>query len=147
MSGPIKLRAVDAEDLRVVSACLQDGIVPIGELCFLPEESHFLMVVNRFKWEEAAPGGVLRPGPYSRTLCALCITGVSQVRRRNVDLLDRGRVLNLLTILPEDEGLQLIFAGDSAIHLVAAGWRCLIQDLGDPWPTAALPRHPEGAHK
>ena len=32
MTGPMKLRAEDRDDLHVISGCLQDAIVPIGEM-------------------------------------------------------------------------------------------------------------------
>jgi hypothetical protein len=47
---PIRLRAEDDEDLKIVSACLQDAILPIGDMGFLPDEKRFVMVVNRFRW-------------------------------------------------------------------------------------------------
>ena len=142
MSSPIKLRADDADDLKIIAACLQDCIVPIAEICYLPEQAQFLMVVNRFKWEAAALESGTSGSRYERTNCAVSISGVTQVRRRKVDLLERGRVLNLLTILSDAEGLELVFAGDSVIQLVAPHWRCFIHDLGDPWPTGAVPCHP-----
>lgn len=53
MSGQrrIKLRAVDGDDLQVVSACLQDALVPLREVAFLKKEARFVMVANRFRWE------------------------------------------------------------------------------------------------
>src|SRR5207244_12488326 len=48
MAGPLKLRAEDEEDLAVVSAILQDALVPIGEMAYLPEEQRFVLVANRF---------------------------------------------------------------------------------------------------
>jgi hypothetical protein len=138
----IKLRADDAEDLKIVAACLQDAIVPVTELGWLPEQACFAMVLSRFRWE--AP-----PDPETgceRINCAVRVLGVTAVQRRNLDLRDRTLLLNLLTITPSQDGLDLIFAGDSAIHLVAPSWRCLIEDLGEPWPVAAMPCHPDGTN-
>ena len=139
MASGLKLRAEDAEDLKIVAACLQDAIVPIVEVCYLPERSSFLMVANRFKWESAEGDG-----PYERTHCVVTVLGVTAVRRRRVDLLDRALVLDLLTMAPGEDGLDLIFAGGAAIHLTAPGWRCLIEDIGEPWPAAAAPHHGNG---
>src|SRR5690606_18179883 len=33
----LRLRAVDAEDLRVIAACLQDALIPLHEMVYLPE--------------------------------------------------------------------------------------------------------------
>ena len=131
---PIRLRAEDAEDLKIVSACLQDAIVPITEIGWLPETQSFVMVVNRFRWEAAGP-------TLTRTNCAVTIQGVTGVRRRAIDLGNRSLLLDLLAITPGADGIDLIFAGDGAIQLAAPRWRCLIEDIGEPWPAEAAPRH------
>ena len=140
MSGdftPIRLRAEDAEDLAIVSACLQDAIVPIGEIGYWPEDLNFVMVVNRFRWEAAGP--VL-----TRTHCALTVQGVTTVRRRAIDTANRGLILDLLAINPAEGGIDLIFAGGGIIHLEAGRWRCFIEDIGEPWPAEMAPRHENG---
>jgi hypothetical protein len=139
----VKLRAEDAEDIKVIAACLQDGIVSLADICYLPEQQNFLMMVNRFKWETTDNDRRRNGGTqFERTFCAVSVLGVTAVRRRRIDLLDRARLLNLLTITAADDGLDLIFAGDAAVHLVAPHWHCLIEDVGEPWPTGVAPRHP-----
>ena len=49
-----KLRAEDADDLAVISACLQDALVAVRDLAFVPPDHTFLMVANRFRWERAS---------------------------------------------------------------------------------------------
>ena len=101
------------------------------------------MVVNRFKWETTDTGHKWNGDIlFERTFCAIAVHGVTAVRRRRIDLLNRAQLFNLLTITPADDGLDLIFAGDSAVHLVAPHWLCLIEDVGDPWPTGIAPHHP-----
>lgn len=51
MSESLKLRAEDAEDLRVISAVLQDSLIPLTEMRFLAGEGRFVMIANRFRWE------------------------------------------------------------------------------------------------
>lgn len=150
MSLPIKLRAQDAEDLRVVSACLQDAIVPIGEMCFLPTEARFVLIVNRFKWETAEGGRpVAGPTaededlyPFERTHCAVRFDNITAARTRGIDLKSRGQILELLSLEEDDGGIVLHFAGGGCIRLDGAGWRCVLEDLGEPWPTASCPCHP-----
>ena len=136
-SDVLRLKANDAEGLKILGACLQDAIVPITEMGYLPEEASFVMVANRFKWEAVCD----ETGPFERTNCAVRVLGVTSARRRQVDLLDRSLILNLLTLVPADDGVELIFAGGSAIRLTAPSWCCLIEDIGEPWPTDRLPRH------
>ena len=57
MTAPLKIIARDAEDLAVVSACLQDALIPLNEMRYLPQERRFIMVANRFPWERAAQAG------------------------------------------------------------------------------------------
>lgn len=145
---PIRLRAEDEEDLKVVSACLQDAIVPIGDMGFLPDEQRFVLVVNRFKWETADRP---RPGPaadddhlapYERTHCGVRIEGVSEVKVRGFDLKDRGQILEILSMEAVEGGVALHFAGGACIRLSGRSWRCFVEDIGEPWPTACRPNHP-----
>ena len=47
----LKLVALDPEDLAIVSAHLQDAIVRVGDLAYLPKERRFALVARRFDWE------------------------------------------------------------------------------------------------
>jgi hypothetical protein len=60
---PLKLRAYDREDFAVVSAVLQDALVPVIEMAWLAEEQRFALVANRFRWERRAPAGDLPDQP------------------------------------------------------------------------------------
>lgn len=146
---PMKLRAVDGEDLQILSACLQDAIVPIADICYLPNERRFVLVANRFKWETAdqprgngyGPSADVEDAPFERTNCGLTIDGVTNVRRRNINTRDRSQLLSLLAIVPEPDGLKLIFASGGCIHLVSDRWICWLQDVGEPWPCRCRPEH------
>lgn len=146
---PIRLRAEDAEDLKIVSACLQDAILPIGDMDFLPDDRRFVMVVSRFRWEAADRP---RPGPaadddhlalYERVQCGLRVEGVTGVKRRGFDVKNRAQILELLAIAPDGpDGLLLTFAGGGCLRLESPSWRVLVEDLGEPWPTGNRPTHP-----
>src|ERR1700739_345831 len=72
----LKLRAEDADDLAVISACLQDALVAVRDLAFVPQDQTFVLVANRFSWERA-----LRPARgesgYQRTLCGVTFCAVA----------------------------------------------------------------------
>jgi len=147
-ASPIRLRAQDEEDLKVVSACLQDAIVPIGDMCYLPDESRFVLVVNRFKWETADQA---RPGPsadddhlipFERVHCGMRIEGVTGVKVKDIDLKDRKQILELLSLEAVEGGVVLNFAGGGCIRLDGPKWCCWVEDLGEPWPTVCKPCHP-----
>jgi hypothetical protein len=141
----LKLRAMDPEDLAVISAILQDALVSVGEMVYLPEECRFVLVANRFRWEPQA--GEARE---ERTLSGLCIDGVTGVRRRGCSPREQDRILSLLAIQAEapeatpdkPTALTLEFAGGSSIRLEVGRLLCHLDDLGEPWPTRWRPKHP-----
>ncbi|EWY37980.1 hypothetical protein N825_15100 [Skermanella stibiiresistens SB22] len=160
MSGPMRLRAEDEDDLRVISGFLQDSIVPMGEMCFLPQDNRFVLVANRFKWETAVEEAPPEPPvqladvsydddegddilvPFERTNCGVCFDGVTAVRTRGLDLRERRQMLALLALEASSDGVTLHFSGGGCIHLDAVNWVCRLQDIGEPWPTSRRPEHP-----
>ena len=53
---PLKLRAHDTEDMRVVAGVLQDALVPLSDVTYLKAEKRFILVANRFRWEAGSAG-------------------------------------------------------------------------------------------
>ena len=139
-SAALKLRAEDAEDLAVISACLQDALVPVRDLAYVPEDRTFLLVANRFRWENG-----LSPAPgeaaYERTLCGITFSEVAAVSYNGFRRTEDSRILSLLAIRPEDGAVHLEFSGGATIRLEVARILCLATDLGEPWPTQWQPRH------
>jgi Protein of unknown function (DUF2948) len=138
MAEALKLRGEDEEDLAVISAILQDALVAVGEMAYFPDESRFVLVANRFRWEPQ-PGGNQR---LERRLSGLRIDGVRAVRRRGFSPADTERLLVLLAIRAEGGALYLDFAGDSSVCLDVERILCYFDDLGEPWPTRWRPKHP-----
>ena len=50
----LRLQAREPDDLEIVSAMLQDAVIAVRDMAFLPAERRFVMVANRFRWEDAA---------------------------------------------------------------------------------------------
>lgn len=157
----LKLRARDAEDLAVISACLQDAIVDASDITFLRRERRFVLLANRFRWEARAAAGDLPDAPppghgregdarfedaplYERVHCALTFDRVRAVNYRGFRRAGRGMLLNLLAIAPERGAILLSFSGGAAIRLAARGILCHMEDLGEPWPTRWRPHHDTG---
>ena len=66
---PLRLRAEDAEDLAVLSACLQDALVAVRDFAYDPGARVFIMAANRFRWEGCRPdagAGVKEGGQFGR---------------------------------------------------------------------------------
>jgi len=136
----LKLCAEDAEDLLVISACLQDALVPVRDLAYIPEERTFLLIANRFRWENG-----VRPAPgeagLERTLCGITFSEVTAVSYSGFRRSENGRILSLLAIRAENGKVHLEFSGGAAIRLEVACILCHAKDVGEPWPTPWQPRH------
>jgi hypothetical protein len=137
---PLKLLATDSEDVAVLAACLQDALVPIAEMEYIAAERRFALVANRFRWENCDESHA-DCGAFERVNCGIAFESVTGVRHRNIDRADRGQILNLLTIEVEGGAVNLLFAGGGVISLDVERVRCLVRDIGEPWPTKWRPQH------
>lgn len=147
--GALQLRAEDADDLAVISACLQDALVSVGDIAYLPQDRSFMFVANRFRWE-AGPRPQPGIGGNERVLCAVAFAEVGGVRYRGFRREERERILVLLTIRPEEGragsgGVRLDFSGGATVRLETGRILCRLKDLGLPWPTPWRPAHDRGA--
>jgi hypothetical protein len=139
----LKLKALDAEDLQVISAALQDSLVTVRDIAWIPAEMRFVLVANRFRWEVAPDAG----GAWSRCHSVLGFAEVAAVRHADMPLSEPDRILGLLAIESEAvEGggviVRLRFADGRMVRLEAPRLLCHIEDVGEPWPTRFRPDHP-----
>ncbi len=155
MTGPLKIIARDAEDLAVVSACLQDALIPLNEMRYLPQERRFIMVANRFRWERASEGKVAPQTPtvdaafdsdedfgvLQRVNTGICIDRVLAVRSRGIDQSKPDEFLSVLSLRLEDDKLSLLFAGGGIIQVDVEALAFYMRDLGTAWPTQWQPEH------
>lgn len=139
----LKLIALDDQDLGIISACVQDAVMKVGDLEFLPAAKRFVLPMNRFAWEKKSSffrqhnerrQSVLH---FDRVLGAK-LSGISRDKP--------GEVLSLLAIsfvpLSEPAGIvELIFAGDCAIMLEVECIEARLADLGGVWEAASRPTH------
>ncbi len=149
---PLRLRAEDAEDLAVISACLQDALVTVRDFAYDPGARVFLLVANRFRWEDCrfgAMAGATDSGPFERTLCGVTFEDITAAAYRGFQRSKKDRILCLLAVRLAAEGanaspgltIDLDFAGGAKIRLTASALRVRVRDFGDPWPTPWQPGH------
>lgn len=142
MADPLKLIALDADDLSIVSAHLQDAVAKVADMAYLPGEKRFAMVVNRFDWscpdlkDQRCRTGI----HFNRVLAA---------RTRGVDLNDGKQVLNLLAVEFDEKDtpsgkVTLFFSGDAAIQLDVEVLEASMSDLSLAWPAKKRPAHDVG---
>lgn len=134
----LKLRAEDEDDLAIISAVLQDALVPVAEMVFLPDEQRFILVVNRFMWEGKP---VDRKGHCERTLTGIAFDGVTAVQVRGFERSDGDRILEILAVRAAPGAIIFEFSGADAMRLEVGRIMCHLEDIGEPWPTPWRPRH------
>jgi Protein of unknown function (DUF2948) len=139
---PLKLIALDTDDLDVISTHLQDAVVNVGDIVWLRAEKRVVLALNRFDWE-AASGDQPQ---YQRRRTALRFERVNAVKCRNVQPKDKDAVLNLLSVefQPADAPggvVVLTFAGGAALRLDVECLEVEIADLGPAWATKLCPAH------
>ena len=89
---PIKLIALDSEDLDILSAHMQDAVMKVGDLTFEPRSRQFALAANRFVWEGAQSQ---RRKSFERRRAAMHFDRVLSVRSRGFNRNDADRVLSL----------------------------------------------------
>ena len=139
----LKLIARTEEDLRVVSAHLQDSIASIADIANLKKNKIFLMQLNRFMWEDVEKG-VFRKNKRIRTV--LKFENVLNVVSKNINQLKKDKFLDFLAIetkITPDKNyeMKIIFAGDSMIKVISEVIEVTLDDQGDAWDTKNKPKH------
>lgn len=142
----LKLIALDADDLAVLSTHLQDAVLKVGDMAYLPREKRCVLVVKRFDWDGAAKSGgrILE-----RRQAALRFERVLGARISGLDLGNKADVLSLLAIRFEPRAaddpagaVTLYFAGGGAVQLDVECIEAELKDLGPAWQTRSRPAHP-----
>jgi len=128
---PLYLGAEDADDLGIIAALVQDAVLPITEMRYRPAKRQFLMLLNRFRWEDKTP----QP---ERVRSILVFDGVTQVRSQGIDRTDRDVVLSVLSLnwTPKADAtgvLQIVLAGDGAIALHMEAMDATLRDVTRPY--------------
>ena len=139
----LKLIAKTKEDLRVVSAHLQDSIASIVDIANLKKNKIFLMQLNRFMWEDVEKG-VFRKNKRIRTI--LKFENVLNVLSKNIDQRKKDKFLDFLAIetniTPDNNSeMKIIFAGDSIIRILSEVIEVTLDDQGEAWDTKNKPKH------
>ena len=140
--APVRLRALDAEDLTVIAALVQDSVFPVTEMTFDRRRRRFAVLLNRFRWERTAR-------PPERVQSLLIVNDVMAAATQGLDLSERDTVLSLLSLefTPGEDGtgtLDLLLAGDGAVRLSVECVDLALRDVTRPYvaPSGKVPSHP-----
>ena len=140
---PLRLVALDEQDLAIISAHVQDAVTKVGEISYNPADKQLVVPINRYAWEKKRRF-FARRGERRRSV--LHFDRVLKVRTTGIDQTNRDQVLSLLTIEFEQSDaptgrVELIFAGGGAISLDVEVVEAQLADLGGAWEAGARPRH------
>jgi Protein of unknown function (DUF2948) len=142
LSDPLKLVALDRDDVEIISTHLQDSVLKVADIRWQPGEKRLVVAVNRFDWEAAQDD---HP-EYRRRRAALRFDRVLNLKCRNVDPKDGEAVLNLLAVeFAETDSpagvVTLLFSGGAALRLEVECLEAELADLGPIWTAARCPSH------
>lgn len=137
----LRLHALDFEDLALLSAHLQDALVRVGDIAFVPQKRRFALVGSRFDWAAELEGRL------ERCRSGLHFEGVSRVRSHKVARDRPDAILELLAVTfepgpePPSGVVHLHFAGGARFCLDVECVEAQLCDIGPRWTTAARPNH------
>ena len=139
----LKLIGKNLEDLKVISAHLQDSIVAVKDIVFLKKNKTFIMMVNRFMWEDIEKG-IARQS--KRIRCALKFDGILKVKSKKINQKNINKHLECLAIkcnqlLSKNYEINFFFAGGSIITLISESIEVVMNDLGESWNVNYIPKH------
>jgi hypothetical protein len=144
---PLRLKAMDAHDLQIISALVQDAVFPASEMSWSRKDRRFAILLNRFRWE-VAEGARATKRDFERVQAVLVIEDVMGVKTQGVEK-DADTVMSLLSIAfePALDGagrVVLTLAGDGAIACEVEALEVVLKDVTRPYvaPSRKAPSHP-----
>ncbi|MHA3980497.1 DUF2948 family protein [Halovulum sp. GXIMD14794] len=145
--APLRLRAETHEDVPVLSALLQDAVLPSNEISWSRTGLRFAALVNRFRWEDKNAAEAARR-PYERVRSVLTVRGALKVASNGVDPSDKDLVLSILALEfdPAEDGtgrVRLVLAGDGEIAIDVECIDLALEDVTKPYaaPSGKAPAH------
>ena len=145
--GPLRLIAQEAADVPVISALLQDAVLPVGEMRLDRKRRRLVALVNRFRWEDSEAAKRAGRG-YERVRSLLTVEDVLSAQVQGVDLAAKDVVLSILSLefVAGDDGmgrLILTLAGDGAVALEVEALDLRLEDVTKPYyaPSRQAPDH------
>ena len=139
----LKLIGNNKEDLKVISAYAQDSIVAVKDIVFLGKNRIFIMMINRFMWEDVKKGVL---GKSRRIRCAIRFEQVLKVKSKEINQKNKNKFLECLAIeckeiLGNNYEIKIFFSGDNIITLISEAVEVSMHDLGKSWKVKHVPIH------
>lgn len=143
---PLRLKALDTDDLDVISTLIQDAVFPSAEMKWVATERRFAILLNRFRWEDATAAERLKRR-FERVQSVLVIEDVLKVSSQGISR-DEDMIYSILSVTFEagEDGtgqVILTIAGDGAISLSVEALEVVLKDVTRPYaaPSKSRPEH------
>ena len=143
---PLRLTAEDAEDLKGISALLQDAVLTVADMAYLQKARRFALVLNRYRWEADDKGRSARTG--TRIRAGLHVENVLKAEAQGIAQDKKDTILSLLAITFEGDTeaggtITLTFSAGKALRLRVEALDATLTDLSESWPAKGRPGHDE----
>jgi len=142
----LRLLCKNQEGLKVISTFTQDSIVAVKDIVFLKQNRIFIMIINRFMWEnvENVEKGDLRHN--KRIRCAIKFEEVLQVKSKEINQKSKNKHLECLAIKCNEISnnnyeIKIFFSGNSIITLTSEAIEVVMHDIGKAWNVKHIPKH------
>ena len=140
---PIKLIVKSADDVTMLSAFLQDGLIAHHDIRYDKQAAELVMVVDRYRWEASASRD-------ERVLMGLRIGKVAAVQQKKMQIgtaaNEASVFYNLLQFAYEKgqdgkASLLFTFSAGAALRLTIDDLMMSAGDIAPPRPAIAKPSH------
>jgi DUF2948 family protein len=146
VTAQLKLIALDADDLAVISAHVQDARVQPADIIWRQGEKRLVVGMSRLDWEQTQAGETAS----RRLVAALRFDRVLSCKSRNIDLEAPDAAMDLLGVefhpgeAPGGSAV-LLFSQGGAVRLDVECLECELTDLdADDLGTSELGAEPSG---
>ena len=139
----LKLIGNNHEDLKVISAYIQDSIVAVRDIVFLEQNRIFIMMINRFMWENVEKEAFRWN---KRIRCAIKFEEILKVKSKKINQKNKNKLLECLAIkcneiLNKNYEIIFFFSGNGIITLISEAIEVVLHDLGEAWNVKYIPKH------
>ena len=147
--SPVKLYALEPDDLAVISAHVQDAVAKVAEIRWSPGDGHFSIPMNRFAWE-LTTGKRKRGASDERRRAVLSFARVQRAQVNGMTAGDRDGVLSILAVIFEEGedapagAISVVCSGEVVIRLEVECIEASLTDLGAAWSASMRPKHAIG---
>ena len=129
----MQLNAIDTDELKIIATILQDGLIEVNDVKYLPSIRSFVLMITRFMWEEKIVNKVNK-----RTKAVLVFEDVLSAYAKNIDQNDKTKTIELVTFnfypnKSKNIEIELLFKNDATIKLETEIIKCKLEDQGEPW--------------